>query len=345
MAVNFDSMSFAEIIASARQLVKDERGIIADLIRHLIVIESLKIYAMEGYSSLFNYCTEALGLSHNKACKRVAAARIARFYPELLTMLENGEVSVSVLALLPPKLTEANYELVIEGIKNRSKREAELFLSTISLDGEQLPDEPRVEVKILCPQEVFHKLERAKEILAPGGQTWADVLDEALEAFLEKNDPLRKAERAKKRDEAKETRIPVEEKEAEESEAAGAIDFIPGETQGPGIISGDKDRADRYIPQAIRHAVTARDEGCCSYVSPEGKRCGTRKFLELDHRIPWALGGQNEVSNLRLLCRAHNLYVAEKIMGVEFMRGKRGSTETGWPCSNPLGVNIGQGRA
>ena len=320
MAVNFDSMSFAEIIASARQLVKDERGIIADLIRHLVAIECLKNYAMEGYSSLFNYCTEALGLSHNKACKRVAVARISRLYPELLTMLENGEVSVSILALLPPKLTEANYELVIEGIKNRSKREAELFLSTISLNGEQLQDEPRVEVKILCSQDVFQKLERAKEILAPGGQTWSDVLNEALEVFLEKNDPVLKAERAQKRSEAKLDKILVEEKEAAGSVVADAPDFIPGKTDPIRILPGEKGRAARYIPQAIRHAVTMRDEGCCSYVSPEGKCCGSRKFLELDHRIPWAFGGQHEVSNLRLLCRAHNQYVAEKMIGMEFMQ-------------------------
>ncbi len=88
-----------------------------------------------------------------------------------------------ILALLVPKLTEANFDVIMKGIEGRSKREAELFLSTVSLDGEIRPDAPQVEVKILCPQAVYEKLERAKDILAPEGQTWADVLDHALEAF------------------------------------------------------------------------------------------------------------------------------------------------------------------
>ena len=329
MTTNFQSMSFADIIASTQNLVRAERELIAELIRHLIVIEARKIYALEGYSSLYAYCTEGLGLSHNKACKRVAAAKVARLFPSLLNRLENGELSVSILALLVPKLTEANFDVILKGIEGRSKREAELFLSTVSLDGEIKPDAPKVEVRILCPQTVYEKLERAKDILAPEGQTWADVLDHALEAFLDKHDPLRKAERAQKRAEAA-ARGKVE----VQTEVVETADLIPAEEvpfEAEAVLPGETFRS-RYISQDIRHAVYLRDGGRCTYVSPEGHRCLAKRFLEFDHRLPLAFGGEHCLENLRLLCRTHNSFYAGKMMGDDFIRNKvlqaRGDAQT-----------------
>ena len=63
----------------------------------------------------------------------------------------------------------------------------------------------------------------------------------------------------------------------------------------------------RYIPVAVRREVWRRDNGCCSYVDPHsGRRCGSRYRLEIDHVVPFALGGATELSNLRVRCRAHH---------------------------------------
>ena len=65
----------------------------------------------------------------------------------------------------------------------------------------------------------------------------------------------------------------------------------------------------RYIPVAVRREVWRRDQGCCSYVDPHGgRRCGSRYRLEIDHIVPFALGGGAEPGNLRLHCRAHHRY-------------------------------------
>ena len=51
----------------------------------------------------------------------------------------------------------------------------------------------------------------------------------------------------------------------------------------------------RYIPVAVRREVWRRDDGCCSYVDPHsGRRCGSRYRLEIDHVVPFALGGATE---------------------------------------------------
>ena len=63
----------------------------------------------------------------------------------------------------------------------------------------------------------------------------------------------------------------------------------------------------RAIPAAVRRQVWKRDRGCCSYVDrASGRRCGSRHLLEIDHVVPYALGGSAEPDNLRLLCAAHH---------------------------------------
>ena len=67
--------------------------------------------------------------------------------------------------------------------------------------------------------------------------------------------------------------------------------------------------------RATRRAVCERDDFRCIWQGPDGVRCGSRAWLEQDHRIPRALGGTTSVENLRLLCRAHNRRAAELVFG------------------------------
>ena len=63
----------------------------------------------------------------------------------------------------------------------------------------------------------------------------------------------------------------------------------------------------RAIPVAIQRQVWKRDEGCCRYVDrSSGRRCGSHHLIQIDHILPFALGGSAEPDNLRLLCAAHH---------------------------------------
>ena len=63
----------------------------------------------------------------------------------------------------------------------------------------------------------------------------------------------------------------------------------------------------RAIPAAVKRQVWERDRGCCSYVDRgSGRRCGSRHLLQIDHILPFALGGSAAPDNLRLLCAAHH---------------------------------------
>jgi hypothetical protein len=59
------------------------------------------------------------------------------------------------------------------------------------------------------------------------------------------------------------------------------------------------------------------------FVSETGHRCPARTRLEFDHVEEVARGGEATVARIRLRCRAHNQYAAERTFGIEFMRHKR----------------------
>jgi hypothetical protein len=78
----------------------------------------------------------------------------------------------------------------------------------------------------------------------------------------------------------------------------------------------------RYVPRQVLREVFARDGGQCAFVSPEGRRCSAREFLEVHHHEPFARGGKATVENLRLSCRAHNQFLAELDYGRGYMLQK-----------------------
>ena len=72
-----------------------------------------------------------------------------------------------------------------------------------------------------------------------------------------------------------------------------------------------------------KRAVCARDGGRCTFVSEAGERCPAVKLLQFDHIDEVARGGQATTDRMRLRCRAHNQYEAERTYGTEFMQHKR----------------------
>ena len=84
----------------------------------------------------------------------------------------------------------------------------------------------------------------------------------------------------------------------------------------------------RYIPVAVKREVWRRDQGCCSYVDRDsGRRCGSRYRLEIDHIVPFALGGDAQPPNLRLRCEAHHRYrhAPRRADGAQGKRRRSGS--------------------
>lgn len=278
-------------------------------------------------------------LTANQYWKRAQAARVIRFFPKALEMAKAGETQVSHLALISPKITQANAELLLAGIKGKSKREVEGLLSCVTLDGRLLDKEPEVELRLKLTKSQLEVLDRAREVLSHGGHvpSLPEIMIKALDDLLNKRDPLRKAERAATRQEKSDASSLG--KGAREASGMVADCSSPGkEADGSSAISvvgaspGKGDRTYRTsIPAGVRHAVWLRDGGRCTWQHPDGSRCNERSMLELDHLEMWCRGGEHKVENLTLRCRRHNQFAAEQELGADFMVKARSANQIVYP--------------
>jgi len=98
------------------------------------------------------------------------------------------------------------------------------------------------------------------------------------------------------------------------SEAAGKAPPARGASTAP-APAVNQPMDPRALPAEVRRHVWARDGGRCTYVSPDGRGCGSRWKLEFHHHEPAARGGAPTVENITLRCKAHNLLEGDRAFG------------------------------
>ena len=101
-----------------------------------------RLYAREASSSMFQYCVDVLHLSEAEAYLRIAAARASRRHPALLTMLDDGRLHLSGIAVLAPHLTDTNCEELLARATHKSKRELLVLVAEITPKPDVSPFHP-----------------------------------------------------------------------------------------------------------------------------------------------------------------------------------------------------------
>src|SRR5215207_1080795 len=95
----------SELLAQLAALVRQGNELTARVLAHLVVLEERWLHLELGFSSLFSYCVEALGMSEGAAGRRVTAARVCRRFPEAFERIARGELHLCALCALAPHLT------------------------------------------------------------------------------------------------------------------------------------------------------------------------------------------------------------------------------------------------
>ena len=313
-------MSDRELVRRLRQLVADERRVTAAVLMHLAEVDARELYKPAACSSMHVYCTRVLGMSDDEAFKRIRAARALRRYPVVGAAVAEGRLHLTAVVLLAPHLTDESAAELVAEASGKSKTEIEILLARRrprpnvaarlervgeqaaliagggSAGGQVVPEPApvaalspeRFALQLTIDDATRQKLLRAQALLrhqVPSGDL-AAVLERALEALIET----------------------IERKRF-------------GKTAAP--RRARPSRAKRTIPREARRQAVARDGLRCSFVSEDGRRCDETGFLELDHVVPVALGGGAR-DGVRVLCRSHNLYEAERILGSRHRRRARG---------------------
>ncbi len=111
----------------------------------------------------------------------------------------------------------------------------------------------------------------------------------------------------------------IEEAVTEKLERIEAKRFAKTKAPRKRLEDADTAPSSRYIPAPVRRAVWERDSGRCTFVDGHGRRCTECDNLEFHHNDPFARGGDHRPENIRLTCRTHNVYLAERDYGKEVM--------------------------
>jgi 5-methylcytosine-specific restriction endonuclease McrA len=184
----------------------------------------------------------------------------------------------------------------------------------------------RHRVELTASDSLVDKLDRARALLShthPGCDI-ADVIERAVTMLVERLLTRRfGARRTKKATTRAATTGP---RTADPVEASGqaplpSIESEPAgaEARATPTAPSVPSKPSRYVPAQVRRAVYERDGARCAHIDTEGRRCTEQRQLEIDHIVPWALGGPSTVDNLRLACRGHNAQAARQAFGAGFI--------------------------
>src|SRR5258705_11380473 len=128
----------AQLLARVRELVQRGNAVEAEILVHLGEIDARQLYLEEGCSSMFTYCCRVLHFAEGVAYKRIQAARAARRHPQILEALRSGDLHLTAVGLLAPKLHEGNCSELICAARHLGADEIKRMLA----DREPKPATP-----------------------------------------------------------------------------------------------------------------------------------------------------------------------------------------------------------
>jgi hypothetical protein len=156
-----EELSDPDLIAEVSRLAASERQATSRLVSALAQFDARRLYLGQGCSSMFTYCTRVLHLSEHSAYNRIEAARAARRFPEIFTLLADGSIHLSAVRLLSPHLTQANHRDVLGEASHKSKRDVEELVARLRPQPDavssvrQLPT-PHISVKAKAETAASH---------------------------------------------------------------------------------------------------------------------------------------------------------------------------------------------
>lgn len=132
------TVSDQDLLASTRRLVGASNEILAELLAHLAEVESRGVHRVRLCTSLYTYCIYELRLSEDAAFRRVSAARLLQTFPALYDVIAGGELHLTGLLQVGPRLTPQDFAEVMARAKHRTKKE----LAQLVRESNPLPDVP-----------------------------------------------------------------------------------------------------------------------------------------------------------------------------------------------------------
>lgn len=323
--MDLTKISNHELTGRLERLARTERKITHLILWHINEMEARRLFAEMGYGSMYEYLTKHLAYSENSAYRRLQASRLLKAFPEISDKLENGSLNLTQLTqvqkCLKYEAKEGNAiskelaENILEKLENKSNFETQEILAVEFNQPVKVHEtvkaqrDESIRLEVTLTPDQFRTLEQVKDLLShvlPDG-SWGDLISYLAEKQAQKIIGKEVPEFFEKNN--------VRSDKDQESNKSNK-----SKVQTQSLMIKPERKAIRL---SIRRMVMQKSQTCCEYRDPlTGRKCTNTYQLQIDHRVPIAVGGDNGLDNLRVLCRTHNL-LAAKEWGILPERGSR----------------------
>ena len=289
----------------------------AELIEALQAVDQHRVYMQKGYSSLFQYTVNGLGLSESVTYNLITVSRKAREVPELKNAIQSGIITLSNARKIVPVLNELNQKEWLEKASTLSNRQLDKEVARVRpmeavREVATYVSESRVQLKLGIAETEMIKLRRAQDLLSQARRksvSLEELITVLTGEYLQRHDPVQKAKRHIVKNGMKNGSI--EDQTIDQNKTADktddgkyALNIFSANAHKPVTL-----QVRTPIPVKILHMVNLRDGRKCTHLNPDGIRCNQARFIEIHHLTPVSSGGLNTVKNLITLCSTHHQYI------------------------------------
>ena len=282
----------AELLEKISWIHTSENENMADILLYLDEVRFRDLHLERGYKSLYKFLADEHGYPKNQAYLRMRAAEALEIEPAVEDAVRSGRVCATYLQQAVVAIRRENKRRRLDGdyvrlferrdliqkiiATGEAKRTIAEFFPNLQLEIEE--SKPLAGKKTLLQfavtEEDLKLIERAKELLSNKVHdgNLHDVVMEMVSLTIKKLEPKKNAT--------------------------------------PDRTPTMKQREYRSVD--MEGALYQQANHQCEYRSPDGHRCDERRDLQVDHIIPIAHGGTDSFNNLRIVCGAHNRYLARK---------------------------------
>lgn len=343
-------LSDDELLARLLEILEQSRRVESVLVAHIAEVDARGIYAREGSPSMYRYCIDALHLSEAEAYLRIGTARASRRYPVLSTMLEDGRLHLTAIAKLSPYLTDDNVDELLRRATHKTKKQVLELIAEIAPKPDvrstirKIPTRPaqkhpsarleptnelRLDAVLDCDASSTGKASSPPRVDPPAEPARKEPdLSAAVEPLAPERYKVQFTASVELRDKlaklaalmpGADLASMVDAAVTEKLERLEAKRY--GKTKRPrkSVDEADTSPGVRGVAAPVKRVVWERDGGRCTFETTAGKRCSERDRLQFHHEEPYAVGGDRSAENIRLLCHAHNRYMAELDYGKDKM--------------------------
>lgn len=264
-----------ELHAKLKDLVDVERRTLTQIIEHLQTVYDTKLYSKLGYSTIQKYLIKELHYSESAAYRRHRALRLTKEMPESKRMLESGTLNLT---------NASTFHSIMSGKDEKTKKQALLDIQN------KTSQETRDKLFEYAPEKSQGKTDEKRHV---GKETYE--IRVTLSACV-----MNKMKCLKARTKIYDTEALLDR----------VLDIALKETDLSRKRSRKSmpSRRQRHISADVKKKIVARARYRCEHPG-----CDEINYLEFDHIRPIALGGQSNLDNIRLLCRAHNQLYARSL--------------------------------